>query len=278
MTKYFIASKDVVRGVAGDDHEDMRLYTELGWELASSRLYINYLLQKGEIDKDNDVIVTNYDRQFLYSKHFKNVISYSDFVNNVQSSDIVEDLVPGLGEWIREMTVDIDMTQYKEEIYCNLINTDLDLGNIDDIVKNDDNFICLVVRKRSHCPHRSMPEESVDAIINFYKNNGFSVYIMGKDCENYDNGKNVFHVSYRDFATLINSEKCLKLITPLSGGGMIRFFTGICPTYVFLTYDEKRLNHLLYWGDGIDAFKNTFKDGKMHFVHSIEEILIEKFE
>jgi len=279
MTKYFIASKDISSGVSGDDNIHLQVYTELGWELAVSRIYLNDLLQKNIIDKENDFIVTSYDRHFLYSKYFKNVISYSNFIDTVKETDFVDDLTIKFYEIIDEIGKDRTISLYKENIYLNNINTDVDLHNINNVLKNDNNFICLVIRKRDSYSKRNMSDESINEIINFYTSNNVSVYLMGKNCQSYDNGKNVFHVDYKSFATLINSEKCLKMITPLSGGGMIRFFTGICPLYVFLEETEPRQPlSSFHYGDGIDAFKNTFKNGDMYFVNSIEEILNDNFE
>jgi hypothetical protein len=271
MTKYYIASKDISRGVIGDDDPANKRYYELGWELAITRMYINFLIDKGEIDVNNDFIVTNEDRKFLYTKYCKNVISYKDFVlNKVEDSQVID--LPEIDMSISFEILHGNMESYKDEILKNKLNLEIDIKNSKEILKNNKDFVCMVVRKRDHAPNRSVNDLDVNKIINFYIQNEKDVYIMGKDCEFYDNGKDTFHVSYQEFSSLINDDNCINMITPLSGGGMIRFYTGTCPLTVIDMTREYNPSHTLYYGDGVDLIKLKEK-GLFSLFWSAEDII-----
>lgn len=275
--KYYIVSKNINAGVRGDDSNNLSTYFELGWELAITRIYLNLLLKRKEFDADKDFVVTNFDRGFLYSKYCKNVITYADFLKNNIDQSCVVDLTDNEAKIAVNNIFLGDMLNYIPEVLENELNKEIDLKDPLDIVKDDKQFICMVVRKRDHCPYRSMSELDVEKIINFYLNKNINVYIMGKNCESYDNGKNVFHVGYREFASLINSDKCLKMITPTSGGGMIRFYTGNCPIDVVDVAGESRRDHVLLYGENAD-FTGMRNKNLFNLVRLVDEVLEENFK
>ena len=266
--KYIIASHNIKKGSTNNDSGDLRQYFELGWELVISRLILLDLVEQKIIDLKNDIIVTNSSREFLYTKFCNNVISYETFSQlNLNSEDKILDLVDNIVDWVNGQhhkipdwpwTQDInpqsgaktgvDRFRYTKEQVPNIVN--LNLLNIKDVVKNDLNYICLVVRKRDWVSSRGYSDCQVKEILNFAKKHNMSTYIMGKDCEEYTNNIDVFHISLQEMASLINDKQCKGMISPISGGGMIRLFTGSCPLITFDMNGEYNKIYPLLWGDG----------------------------
>jgi hypothetical protein len=73
--KYYILSHNLVL-----ESELLEQYWELGWEIGLSRVHIINKLLNNEINNEEVTIVTLNDRMFLYSKIFKNVLSYEEFL------------------------------------------------------------------------------------------------------------------------------------------------------------------------------------------------------
>jgi hypothetical protein len=257
--KYFITSCNKKAGIPNNDSGDLTEYFELGWEFMMSRLYLIKLLKENKFDSDTDIVVTNSSREFLYSKFCKNVISYETFCKVKTNSDEIINLVHDINEdrhkkFCNELSLNIwywnknkCSFQYSKEELPEIVS--FDLLNNKDIIKNENNYICIVVRKRDWCNKRGYTDEQLQKCIDYAKNKNLTVYIMGKECDTYTN-TNVYHVSLQEMATLINDKNCKAFITPLSGGGMIRLFTGICP---MITFDMEGIydpTYPLLWGDG----------------------------
>ena len=66
--KYLILSKNVKKGIPGDDSRKLTEYFELGWEVVGSRIDFIADLNMGKIDRDNTTIVCIEDRMFFYEK------------------------------------------------------------------------------------------------------------------------------------------------------------------------------------------------------------------
>jgi len=83
MSTYLIISRDESKHHTG--------FCALGHEIHLGRTILLDMLHNNYIN-DNCVIVTvNLDRAFLYSKIFKNIISYNDFIKkNVDYTDVIE--------------------------------------------------------------------------------------------------------------------------------------------------------------------------------------------
>jgi hypothetical protein len=76
-----------------------------------------------------------------------------------------------------------------------------------------------------------------------------TVYVFGKGCEEF-NDKNVYSMSLQEITSILNNKKCKALITPLSGTGVVRLFTGICPMITFDMEGIQDPRYPLLWGDG----------------------------
>lgn len=274
---YYIVSHDRMSGVGTDDSlygNGQSDYLELGWELAASRIYFNFLFESGSFNNEKDWLVAATDRIFLYSKYVKNIIPYSVFHRNyVQNPFLfygkIRDLTAnGLHE---AMTNIIPDSYHYTDIVKNLnIHTQINLLNEENIVRNKNKFICIAVRRRGHEPGRSMPDVLVNKIIKTSIKNNIDVYVFGKGCEDYDNGKNIHHVSYQECATLLNSDNCILFVSSLSGGGMIRFFTGKCKHIVLDCLNEYDVNNPFNYGNDID-FSSVIKNGLLDMNNNADE-------
>jgi len=273
MSTYFILSKSDFAGVSGNDSGNMQQYTELGWELAIFRIHFNELVRKKIFNTDSDFVVTNLDRAFLYTKYCKNVISYDEFLKiKISSDDTVFNITSLYGS---EDPIDTifsqRMVRYTEDVKNNPYNIMLDIPDVNSILRNDNNFVAISIRKRDHCPERTPDKLKIDKIIDLSVQKGMSVYVMGKGCESYDNGTNIFHVNLPQLASLLNSNLCERFISPVSGGGMIRFYTGLCRFNVIDKANESG-NHVLLFGGDVDR-SNTLNKQKFKIVHDEDRII-----
>lgn len=257
MPTYFILSKSDFAGTSGNDSGNMQQYTELGWELAIFRIHFNELVRKKIFNVNSDFVVTNHDRAFLYTKYCKNVVSYDDFLKiKISSEDVVFNITSLYGgEDPTDTIFSQRMVWYTEDVKNNIYNTMLDLPDHNSILKNDNKFIAISIRKRDWCPERTPDESKINKIIDLYIQKGFSIYVMGKSCEHYDNGTNIFHVTLPELASLLNSDLCERFISPVSGGGMIRFYTGQSKFTVIDKAGESN-NHVLLFGGDVDRIGN----------------------
>ena len=278
---YFIVSHDRMSGLGSDDSlygNGQNDYLELGWELAASRIYFNLLFENGLFNNETDYVVAAKDRAFLYSKYVKNVMYYKDFEKmyfDLNGNVLFHDLtINGLQEALANIIP--NGHNYSDNIKSLKVHTEIEILNENKIVKNNNKFICLAVRKRSHEPGRAMPNELVDYIIEYTTKMGIDVYVFGKGCEDYDNGNNVHYVSYQECATLINSDNCLLFISSLSGGGMIRFFTGKCKHFVLDCLNEYDARNPFNYGNEID-FSGVIKNNLLIIENNILTF-IEKFQ
>lgn len=269
--KYIIASCDKKAGTIENDSGDLTLYFELGWEFLMSRMLIIKMLKEKLIDPDKDIIVTNDTRQFLYSKFFKNVISYSQFLEKNIENDIIINLVELIdkdrhGKFANELSMNIWeiknnklQFKYSKEEAPEITSFDVLDDNL--VLKDDNDFICILVRKRNWCSNRSYSTEEIKKCIKYATDKKLTVYVFGKGCEEF-NDKNVYSMSLQEITSIINNKKCKAFISPLSGGGIIRMFTGNCFT---ITFDMEKIynqNYPLLWGNGAifsDLNKNNWK-------------------
>ncbi len=249
--KIILANKSKVKGVAGDDSDDLTKYFELGWELAVTRLKAIKLLANGDIDKD-DIIVTVEDRKFLYTKHFNNVITYNRFLSydGYQVFDLV----------------DLSLDILKSTMYRNLIQTnlkeilDVDYSDLEGY-KIDEPFICMLIRFRDHCSYRSCDINYSKDLLKGLIDNGFRVFLGGKG--NFDQFPNTDRCQYvpklRDWASLVNHKNCLAVTGPTSGASSMLGQTCSAASSKILVMDPDKISmigefgtHPLFFGRGVN--------------------------
>ena len=61
-------------------------------------------------------------------------------------------------------------------------------------------------------------------MINFIKDKGLNVYIVGYGSEKFSDGNKIFSVDLKDWTTLMNHEKCKLCLTTLSGPAYLMCF------------------------------------------------------
>jgi len=262
---YIIAGCNTKNGTIGDDSARGEEYFELGWELVLTRLCVVSGLKSKLFDPEKDTIVTINTRQFLYSGLFKNVISYQEFLTLNVDKNQVYDLTLDVGNWVvynkLDTTANKLWTSQKDFINSNYLYTLKDTPEIGkfnlidtkNILKDNNDFCCMVVRKRDHVPGRGLSDQQLIDCFNRLYDKKYTTYIMGKSAESYENKeKNIYHISLQEMTSLINDPNCKGLITPLSGGGMIRFFTGVCPMITFDMTGHYSDTHPLMWGNPIN--------------------------
>ena len=256
------------KGIKGDDTGNLTQYFELGWELIVSRLCLISMIKEGHFDPEKDTVVTNSSREFLYSKFCKNVIAFEHFENiNFSPEDKVFDLVQ---EVVLAGGYGVNNSAPKlwgvsainaEEPYKYTLKEapeiqQFDLLDIKNVLKDDSDYICFVIRKRDWCDHRNLTEEQINKCLQYAKQKNLTVYIMGKGTESYSAPENkVHHINLQEMATLINNDKCKALLTTLTGGSVIRFFTGTCRMITFDLGSEYNPKTPLWGGDMI-VFSN----------------------
>lgn len=271
---YYIISHDKKTGIRLDDSEKQEQYMELGIELICNRIYFNYLFDQNIFKNDTDYLVSAKDRMFLYEDYVKNVISYNDFINNHFKENIdIYDFTNSVKQSLQFTRP--DGKKYIDDVKNIKYHKKIKIIDSEKILKNKNKFICLVLRQRSVASYRNIPQELIDYIINLSNSNNIDVYIMGKGFEHYNNNQNVHYVSLEECASLINNENCLLFISSISGGGMIRFFTGICNQLVIDLGNE-------YTPDGVEFgkeidFSGVIKNNLLSVENDIIKF-IDKFE
>jgi len=158
-------------------------YSALGHEIHLTRFILLDMLNKGYINNEITLVTCNIDRKFLYTKIFNNIISYDNFVNMEINNNNVINLWPFTMPLLHEIDVKyINEFKNKSEY------------PIEDILYNTNlNYLNNLIDK--------IEFQSINE--NIYKNNLF--YIN----------------SLHEYCSLINNNKCIAVISELSGGGEI---------------------------------------------------------
>jgi len=222
--KYIIVSVNKVGGRVGSDTNSLFVYFELGWEMATTYLLCRRMYKEGKITQD-DVIVTQKDRMFLYQSIFNNVISYDEYLtveDNVEKIDLVEKVQ---GNCKNEFNLcyfgDYYTSNSDENREYKYYNEDKDIiidfkkCDVDNLHKNE-KYITFAIRKRDHASWRNMSDEWTIKLINRLKNN-INIFVVGKDAERFCDNEKVKHVNLQKYATLCNNSLCVANIGPLSG-------------------------------------------------------------
>jgi hypothetical protein len=274
MKKFIIVGYDIRSVYPGKQKGEPNVYFELGWELIKTRLALISLIKENIIDPNEVYIVTPSDRKFLYTKFCKNVICYNEFINLIDTNSQVYDLVQDMTEWVSTCHVWKEANTFTSNLWQSKINPlsyKYTKEEAPQIIQFDvpntvisDPFVCMVIRKREHVAQRGMNDDQIKQCFNIFKEKQLKTYIMGHDAEQYTDNENIIHISLQQMTALINDKKCKALITPLSGGGMIRLFTGICPMITFDLQNHRPGNETnpLFWGDQMifsDLNKNNWK-------------------
>lgn len=262
LNMYVISGNHYASGVIGDDSTSLNNYWELGWECVVSNIYIKECLSTGKFSK-NDIIVTRKGREFFYSSLFDNVIDWETFCSlNIDKNDILS--VPDTLDILK--FVDGDYSKVNKSLVCNF---DLD-SNIEKKFNIDDKFMIYCVRLRDHASYRNADINVTKQCINFFKNEGFKIFVVGYGCEFLESELGVVYLDLRDYASLLKSKHCKFCVSTLSGIIHLANFCGHDNLYAFVLdhHSERDTNkHPLYMGDNINYMdiKTKFISGPENF-------------
>lgn len=249
--KYYIVGKTSEKGPTYEDSGDLNSYYELGWELMMTHVRVKKLKHLG-VFEDNDVVVTtNNDRKFLYTTEFKNVISWSEFINLGINENIIDLVNLSITDGHKDMVNDLIQDN---ELINKLCSFEVDSQTK---LKIKNKFVCLQFRKRVHSSERNLDENFFKEIINLIvEDYGLDVYVMGLGSELFCDNKKIFYVNLKQFATLINDENCILFYSTMSGPAHLsNFFTSKKTKHIVNDISNCRYgndslkNHPLYMGD-----------------------------
>jgi len=281
----------------GDDTKFNLPWTRcLGHELHIMRIMLIDMLLKESINQD-DIIVTQEDRKFLYTKIFKNVISYEEykkldkkdyyFIPIVCYSGHLLHSTQNLNEF-NEINYTIPKKFYTEELK-NLC-TKIDYLNLDyDFINN--NFIII--------HHRFNQDiNKLKKILEIVKKMSTKIIIFNNnivELKNNLNDNSIFYVNnLQVYASLLNNENCKLLISEWSGGGQLSQYTSNCKVifyydaYFTLSYKsnlcekqrEKDSMESEYIGIDFYDFKSFTNSERLYykdfnnFIENLESIII----
>lgn len=268
---YYITGIDEASGSVSNDSSNLRIYFELGWEIMTTHLYVKELLFNNIFNNENDTIVTCDGREFLYEENFKNVITWKEF----KKLNINNHTINLCDRFINDFTnIDkIDVTDNKEliKLYSSF-EKDYNYKSF------DENYVCLVYRNRTHDSHRNIDENFFKGLINLItKYFNLKVYVVGIGGEIFENNYDCFHVTLKQFTTLINKKECVFCVSSLTGpASLTYFFGGDNLKNIILDLESARShehmkNHPLAMGD-----KFNYKKIDTHFINGTIDLNVLK--
>lgn len=243
MKKLYLISSHLKNGSINNDSGSLSEYTELGWELYSSGLFVKEMIFNKEITFD-DVIMTHYDRMFMYSGLGINVVQYDEnYINNFDGQVI--DLTKNIMSILEKYNFK-ELTEIQKK--C------LSYHNANLSFKPTKNFACFVIRLRSWVEGRGGPINFWLEKIKQAHEEGLDVYCVGKDSEKIipSYAKNV---TLEDYVGLISHDLCVESSGPSSGCMLLNHAFGKSKTNIFFFSDDSSLidkgngvGHLLIFG------------------------------
>lgn len=227
--KYIILSKDLNKGKVGDDSGNLSRYFELGWECIGSRFDFIAMYNRGEIQEDNVTIVTIEDRMFFYTKFYKNVISYDQFLQLLNKGIITKEDI--IDDWTinhknlkflngKTFVNPENKKYYRYEEDRHLIFDGFDLSGS---ISPNCEFVVMCIRYRDWSSNRN-------SNINFYQNlvdkikDKYQIFVVGKGNEDFCTRNSINYVDkLKDYVALIKNKNCKGLICQSTGTAVLAF-------------------------------------------------------
>jgi hypothetical protein len=267
----------------------------IGHEIHITRPILLFLLSKNLITTLDTIVTRNKERFFLYSSIFKNVIEYNEFNEDKQEYYYLTDL--------NTMCEGLDQDLLKIEKRFNIL-LDVRHGNVK--IRNSfyDNLVLkinyytifeekpfIVVHNR-HVNYEgyynmennvSMTKQIVNTILKL----NIKVYIFTNVIEKFENNENVVTINdVHTYATLMNHNKCLAVISEYSGAGQLSQYCHNKEIYyyknnynIYENYDDLiGANHEnnIYYKFDTKLFSNAVIYNFINY-HEILEQLIKKY-
>lgn len=220
--KYVIVSKIEAAGTSKSDIADPCGVTEIATELVITRLYALSLLQTFAVDVD-DTIVCNPERKCLYTKIFKNVISWDEYkaLSTTPGIEVLDLLEPNLFNQLSGGPVDMRLIPYLP-FYKNW-ERDKDLiQNIDFSDLNEYNltkpFVGLVIRKRAAWSEKNLSDQFWNDIIKMLTDNKINVKVFGKEADTFCINDRVEYVkNFQDWCGVVAHSNCKHVSSTMTG-------------------------------------------------------------
>jgi hypothetical protein len=261
--KTIIVGIDDFTGSASSDSSNLSSYFELGWEIMTTHLKVKEMLYIGSINSD-DTVVTCKGREFLYKKLFNNVICWSDFKNLNNEANPINLLSFFINDFSNLQHIENNPNEALQSYFFSFENN----GKIEFEFPIDDGFVCMVYRERNHDSHRNMDKGLFSELI-YYVNKVLrkKAFVVGFNSESFCDNIDSFHVSLKDFTSLINHKNCKLCLSSLTGPPHLTYFFGNQNmTNIILDLENARanksmINHPLAMGDQFN-----FKKIETHFI------------
>lgn len=230
---YFIVSADnTYRGkLIGVDH--LNRANTIGHEIHMTRPILLFLLANGLITVDDTIVTKSNERFFLYSNIFKNIIEYKDLPIDADAVDLTT--MNTLFEEKHNFNMILDVEKKYSiltKIRNNLINVKTYAFN--ELISKihycdiDPQFLNkpFVVIHHRHVTYNNVTSDDlsiirafIDIIISNFPDLNVVVFSSIPIDFNHASVHNINNIS--TYASFMNNEKCIALISQFSGGGQL---------------------------------------------------------
>lgn len=216
------------------------IHNNLGHELFWTRKMLLLLLKNNYIDKNITVVTYRLDRFFLYTNYFNNIITYSNFVNNCKPNidiNTILDLTLYLSTVTHHTIEQLKILGLNEnELIQNRIFQNCNTPDFNNYICNLDFSLDLATYNNIICNaffiiHIRPTSRYIEYLLDFIKINNLNVILFTNLEINYPFKTN----NLQTFASLLNNQNCLGLLSEWSGGGQLSQF---CAKKVIYYYDE----------------------------------------
>lgn len=277
---FYLASVDEAKGTVADDIRPKKRYYELGWEIISTHFDAKHGKKTREIDAERDTIVTCSGREFLYTAEFSRVISYQEFQDSPPppAAEVVSLMDRFAGG---RLPSDYFTGKHGPEARYRHYDEDREIITNLDVAGATcrppaEPYCCFVIRKRAHGAYRNFDDDSALKILERLAESYESIFIVGRDLEQFFDLPKVRHVDLQTFAALIKDDKCHLIVGSLTGPMHIAALVSqarVCLVVNHDGYDLSRENHPVLMGRCI-----TYSPSAMLFVHPLQVgELLERF-
>jgi hypothetical protein len=246
MKKIYVLGNFNSKGIIGNDSDDLDSYMELGWEQLTTGFWAKLNLS------NEDYICTTRDRLFMYSHITKNLIAWEDFNHNDgfeiipvyrQKFDLLKKYNDDIKIWPKEMIDSLKLNDFP--------------------VIDEENYVCVQIRRRSHCGWRNGPTHEWENLVEQLSKKYNKVYVVGKGNEDIKFSNNVEYVSIQKFCSLIKSKGCVASFGSSSGCSMLNLLYGRkeLPVHILFTENPEILekDHILFFSNRINVANTSPK-------------------
>lgn len=230
---YFIVSADKnYRGtLIGVDHFNRA--NTIGHEIHMTRPILLFLLANGLITEDDIIVTKSNERFFLYSNIFKNIIEYKDLPFDVESIDLTTMNTLFEEKHNFNMILDVEkkyniLTKLRDNSVViktdkfNSLIANIHYCNIDHQFSNKP----YIVIHHRHVTYNNMTSDDlsiiqafIHIIISNFPDLNIVVFSSVSINFNHPSVHNINDISV--YASFMNNEKCIAIISQFSGGGQL---------------------------------------------------------